>query len=55
VKWSRPEKTIGTGYKAATVVNGKNIGVGQGVDWAGNGYNCSSTFPCGPWTKDEND
>ncbi|HEX8834113.1 MAG TPA: DUF1559 domain-containing protein [Abditibacteriaceae bacterium] len=55
VKWARPDTTIGTGYKTSTVVGTKTIGVGQSVDGYGNAYTCSASFPCGPWTRDEND
>jgi prepilin-type processing-associated H-X9-DG protein len=55
VKWLRPERTVGTGYAQSTVVGTRTIGVGQGVDWTGTGYNCSISFPCGPWTRDPND
>jgi hypothetical protein len=55
VKWVCPENTIGTGYTTSTVVGTRTIGVGQGVDSYGVGHTCSATFPCGPWTRDEND
>jgi prepilin-type N-terminal cleavage/methylation domain-containing protein/prepilin-type processing-associated H-X9-DG protein len=55
VKFARPESTIGTGYTTSTVVSGRTVGVGQGLNSFPAAYTCSATSPCGPWTRDPND